>query len=163
MILCKITDQKDFMGKLLTTPCFYSFMLSQATVTNQFTYSVNGHRNSSFDTQPETDLPPEYAKWEEISPYLFSLMKGKRLPLSFQITLLLMPQYCDKILNELSLSVSDQTVSHFILNIKFEDGGIFITSAVSYQIFTMDKQFEQKWDHVVRQFLASKQIAFQET
>ena len=55
MILCKITDKKDFMAKLLTGDSFDSFLLKEASIHSFVPYLIDGHINHAFFSDDSED------------------------------------------------------------------------------------------------------------
>ena len=53
----QIKELKNFMGKFLATDCFDSFLLSEASVSAQAQYSIDGHLNRDFYTKEELSDP----------------------------------------------------------------------------------------------------------
>ena len=91
MILCKIKDKKDFMGKLLTGDIFDSFLLKEALICGPVPFHIDGHINRAFFD--ETDGDNSYAStyesipWKDIRPVCFDLIKGKKTPTRFSFVL----------------------------------------------------------------------------
>ena len=164
MLLCKITDKKDFMNKLLTGDCFYSFVLKEASILGFLPFSIDGKVNPAFFSQEDSDathhLEEEYAKWEDARPFCFDLIKGKRTPTRFQFVLYLKKSALEQLLMKENLSKETSCIQNFVLNIRFEQGVITLTSAVDYTTFTLDKQAEQLWDQSLMKFLNKKEISY---
>ena len=59
------------------------------------------------------------------------------------------------------ISAFNSLVQNLILNIRFEQGEMSITTAVDYSGFTLDKQAEQLWDTTARKFLDKKEISYE--
>lgn len=164
MILCKITDKKDFMNKFLAGDCFYSFLLKEASIAGFVPLQIDGRINTAFFTDENSDaagfLAYEYAKWEDIRPICFDFIKGKRTPTRFHFILYLKPDAVDQLLEKEELTRETTPVQNFVMNIRFEQGEITITSGVDYSSFTLDKQAAQLWDRTLMKFLNQKQIAY---
>ena len=47
-------------------------------------------------------------------------------------------------------------------NIKYDGEKIVLTTAISYEGFTMDKSAEPIWDNALKKFLSAKEIQFEE-
>lgn len=164
MILCKITDKKDFINKLLAGDCFYSFLLKEAIINGFVPFQIDGRINTSFFSDEDPDaahfLSGEYAQWEDIRPICFDLIKGKRTPTKFQFILYLKNEAADQVLFKEHMTRDSAFVRHFVLNIRFEQGEMTLTTAVDYSAFTMDKQAEHLWDQALMKFLSGKQINY---
>ena len=165
MILCKITDKKDFMGKLLTGDSFDSFLLKEASIHSFVPYLIDGHINKAFFSD-ETDntnafTAYEYAQWKDIRPVCFDLIKGKRTPTRFMFVLYLKHDAMNAMFDKAGISASESLVQNLILNIRFEQGEMSIITGVDYSGFTLDKSAEQLWDTTTIKFLDKKEISYE--
>jgi len=165
MILCKIKDKKDFMAKLLTGETFDSFLLKEASIHGFVPYQIDGHINKAFFGDETDDAITftayEYVQWKDIRPVCFDLIKGKRTPTKFAFILYLKPEAMVAMFEKAGLSATDSLVQNLILNIRFEQGEMSITTGVDYSGFTLDKQAEQLWDTTTGKFLNKKEIAYE--
>lgn len=164
MILCKITDKKDFMNKFLAGDAFYSFLLKEASISGFVPLQIDGRINTAFFSEEDSDaarfLSQKYAQWADIRPICFDFIKGKRTPTRFHFILYLKPDAVDQLLIKEQLSRESTLVQNLILNVKFEQGEITITSGVDYASFTLDHQAQQLWDKTLMKFLNGKQIGY---
>lgn len=159
MVGIRITELKDFMGKLLKSECFDSFLLEGASISTAATYTIDGRINKGFYTQEEiadTDcLAHEFLAWKDIRPLCFDLIKGRRTPLGFKFVLNLMPEYMS------SLIPDDTSVKAAVLTIKYDGNVITLVTGISYHTFVLDKSAEQLWDRAVEKFLSKKEITYE--
>ena len=104
-----------------------------------------------------------YALWESIKPHVYNVIRGKKLPLSFKIVLVLsQPDIMDMLeKNHLTIPVSD--VANLTLNVYYDGMSIQLTSMATQNIFTMDKTLEHVWDAEIRDFLKTAGIYFTES
>ena len=164
MLSIKIIDVKHFMNTLLLEETFDRFLLGEATIKTGISYVIDGKINSDFyDTEEQEQFHNRtHCYFAEQRPFLFSLMKGKKTPLSFRIVFMMAPANVQKLidLNHLPLQVSD--IHGLFFNIHFEHGSLTCTSGTSLKLFTLDKTLDQVWDHNLKAFLKSKQISFEE-
>lgn len=164
MILCKVTDKKDFMNKLLAGDCFHSFLLKEASILGFVPFQMDGRINTAFFSEEDPDaahfLSEEFAKWEDVRPICFDLIKGKRTPTRFQFVLYLKKDAVDQMLNKEQMTKESSFVQNLVLNIRFEQGEMTLTTAVDYSSFTLDKQAENLWDQTMMKFLTQKQISY---
>jgi len=165
MILCKIKDKKGFMGKLLAGECFDSFLLKEAIIHSFVPYQIDGHVNKAFfcddteDTSAYTTYG--YVQWKDIRPVCFDLIKGRRTPTKFMFVLYLKPEAITAIFDKAGISASESLVQNLILNIRFEQGEMTITTGVDYSGFTLEKQAAQLWDTTFMKFLDKKEISYE--
>ena len=158
MIALQITELKAFMGKLLGTNIFDDFLLQEATLQMGIGYVIDGHINEAFyqSDDEQADRPP-FISYGEVRNTLFSLIKGKRTPLGFQLVLQLSPKRCSILFPE---GLDAHLIKGLIMNIRFDGSKALITSGVSYYSFSLDKAPEQIWDEAMMTFLKRAGISF---
>ena len=68
MIALQIKEIKSFMGKLLGTECFDSFLLEEAVITTYNTFRIDGRINREFYSDEEWENkethPDEFSAWK---------------------------------------------------------------------------------------------------
>lgn len=101
-----------------------------------------------------------FARWQELKPFCLELIKGKRTPLGFRFTFQLSPENTEKLLNQTASPFSVGDVNGLALNIRYEEGNIICTTALSLNLFTMDKSLEHAWDQMVQRFFLTQDLAF---
>ena len=163
MLALKITDVKDFMNKLLIGEVFDRFSLVEASVTTFNTFTINGKLHYDFfDTDTKAafeENSTEYSLWHDVKPYCFSIIRGKRTPLSFRIVFELSPDQARSMLkNEKDIN---SPVCNFFLNIQFKNQTLLCTTGVSYSSFSLDKRLEHLWDDSLTAFFSSHHISFE--
>lgn len=165
MIALKITNIKQFMGRLLGSEDFDSFLLEEATVSTYNTFLIDGHQNRDFYTaeewEDETIRPYDFSTWKTIRPICFDLIKGTHTPAAFRFVLHLIPKYVGSILQS-DTTVTPQQVKAFVLNIKYDGTDLTLVTGTAFHTFLMDKTPDILWDQAVRQFLTKKDIAYEE-
>ena len=92
--------------------------------------------------------------------FCLELIKGKRTPLGFRFTFQLSPENTRKLLAQSGSTFSMDDIGGLILNIRYDSAGLFCTTALSLNLFTMDKSLEHTWDQMVRKFLIKQAVAF---
>lgn len=166
MIALKITNIKQFMGKLLGSEDFDSFLLEEAVISTYNTFYIDGHQNRDFYTAEEWEneevRPYDFSTWKTIRPICFDLIKGTHTPTAFRFVLHLMPKYAGSILRDGETAVTPQQVKAFVLNIKYDGADLTLVSGTAFHTFLPDKTPDILWDKAVRQFLAKKEIAYEE-
>ena len=157
MIALPVEHIREFMNKLLLTPSFDCFMVSEASITTFATFSIDGLYHPEFFEDEQIGLPDPAAEtqigWDRIRPFCLSVIKGKRLPLSFHFVLQLprkeLPAFLEK--NDLSLAAED--VFGLFLNVQYRSEALTVTTGSSLRVFTGDRSLDQAWDQTVRSFL----------
>lgn len=166
MLALQITSTKQFMNRLLTGDCFSSFLLESALVTTYNTFSIDGRIHPEFYSSEDADFSDKtkyaFSGYLDVQEHLFSIIKGNRTPLSMKLTLLLNPEAMEKLLISGDCTVPRDLLSAFVLNIKYDGEKILLTTAISYEGFTMDKSAEPVWDNAMKKFLSAKEILFEE-
>lgn len=166
MLALKITDVKEFMNQLLTKETFDSFCMIESSVTTFNTFSIDGKLNPDFFDTDERDVFRRYALthsfWKDIRPFCYSVIRGKRVPLSFKIILALSPRQQHSFFQKHSLSAACEQVNGMYLNIQYKNQTLLLTTGISLNTFPPDKLLEHAWDSTVRSFLENHQLPFEE-
>lgn len=166
MIALKITNIKQFMGKLLGSEDFDSFLLEEASISTYNTFHIDGHQNRDFYTSEEWEdqsiRPYDFSAWKTMRPICFDLIKGRRTPSAFRFVLHLIPSHINAILQKGDTNVSAEQVKAFVLNIKYDGTGLTLVTGTAFHTFVMDKTPDALWDQAVRRFLSLKSIAYEE-
>lgn len=166
MLALQITSTKQFMNQLLVSDCFSSFLLESASVTTFNTFTIDGRIHPEFFHSEDSDFAEKtkytFSRFLDVQEHLFSVIKGSRTPLQMKITLLLNPEAMEKLLSAGDCGVPVELLSGFALNIKYDGDKIILTTAISYEGFTMDKSAEPLWDNALKKFLSAKEILFEE-
>ena len=166
MIALKITNIKHFMGRLLGSEDFDSFLLEEASVSTYNTFHIDGHLNREFYTSEEWEdreiRPYDFSMWKTMRPICFDLIKGNHTPAAFRFVLHLIPKYTESILQNGDSSVTPEQIKAFVLNIKYDGNDLTLVTGTAFYTFLMDKTPDVLWDQAVRQFLTKKEIAYEE-
>lgn len=164
MVALKIDDIKSFTKKLFVGDTFDIFLLREATIVTFNTFSIDGHIRQGYYTKQELEENKieELSSWAVIKPVCFSLIKGKKLPGSFQITLQLSPDQAEKFLIHSQVGLTVDQVNGICMNIRYEDNILYCISGISLNIFTLDKSIDTEWDEALRLFLRKSDIGFTE-
>ena len=164
MISFQMEDVKAFMNKLLLSQTFDAFHVVEGSIITYSTYHFDGHLHPDYYTKEEQEAlglsARRFARWQELRPFCLELIKGKRTPLGFRFTFQLSPENTEKLLNQTASTFSVGDVNGLALNIRYEDGNIICTTALSLNFFTMDKSLEHTWDQMVQRFFLTQDLAF---
>lgn len=166
MISLKLTDIKTFMNQLLRSETFDNFLLAEASISKDATFSIDGHVNPSFYSKEELDgqglSERSILPYAMLRPVCYQLMRGSRVPVSFKFILTLSPENMANTLarSESGLTASD--VTGMLLNISFQNGQLFLTTGISYASFYADHTLDHEWDAMVRKFLSRHSVTFEE-
>lgn len=164
MVALKIEDIKGFTSKLFVGDTFDMFLVREATIVTFNTFTINGHIRQGYYTEQELEANKieELSSWSVIRPICFSLIKGKKLPGSFQITLQLSPEGVEKFLAYSQLGLTVDQINGIYMNIRYEEGELYCISGTSLNVFTLDKSIDIEWDEALRLFLRQCEIIFTE-
>lgn len=166
MIALRITNIRQFMGKLLGSEDFDSFLLEEASVSTYNTFFIDGHQNRDFysaeEWEDESIRPYEFSTWKAIRPICFDLIKGTHTPTAFRFVLHLIPAHVESILQKGGSELILQQVKAFVLNIKYDGTDLTLVTGTAFHTFLMDKTPDILWDRAVRQFLSAKEIEYEE-
>ena len=159
MIGLELTEVKECMAKLLLSEVFDPFYFIEGEITTFNTFSIDGYLKKDFfdkDDTPERD----YALWKDVREFCFSLIKGKRTPLSFKFVLGLSDSNIEKLLAQQGLDFKPQDVSGLYINLKYDGSKLQCITGTSMKLFTMDKSLDQAWDKMVQKFFTKQEIKF---
>lgn len=167
MLACKIKDVKSFMSKLLIKEDFDKFAVSEAVIMTYNSFIVDGHLRKEHYSNDEWEAfsGERFSLWETIKPFCFQAIKGKKTPESFKIVLLLSEADKNAFFEELTNKPNNITAANIngmFLNIKYENGELYITTGTSFSIFVIDKTLDNAWAAYVKKFLNECEINYEE-
>lgn len=160
MIALALPEVKECMAKLLLSETFDPFYFIEGEIVTFGTFAMDGYLKKEFFDQE--DVPErEYALWKDVREYCFSLIKGKRTPLSFKFVLGLSDSNIEKLLLQQELDFTPQDVRGLYINLKYDGQKLQCITGTAMNLFTMDKSLEQAWDKMVQKFFAQKEIKYE--
>lgn len=160
MIALQVEDIREFTKQLFMAETFDRFLVQEARVVTFSAFSVDGRLHQDFFTDEELEQArlEDYATWQMIRPFCFSLIKGKKLPESFHIILRLPPQGAVRFMAEHAPSLREDENVGLYINVRYEDKMLYCVTGVSLSQFTLDKSLERAWDENVKRFLQKANI-----
>ena len=160
MIALSLPDVKECMSKLLLSETFDPFYFIEGEIVTFNTFTLDGYlKKEFFDTE---EIPArDYALWKDVREFCFSLIKGKRTPLSFKFVLGLSDSNIEKLLLQQELDFKPQDVRGLYINLKYDGQKLQCITGTAMNLFTMDKSLEQAWDKMVQKFFAQKEIKYE--
>lgn len=166
MIALKITNVKQFMGKLLASEAFDSFLTEEASISTYNTFLIDGHQNKDFYTNEEWEdkeiRPYDFTEWKQIRSICYSLIKGKKTPSAFKFILHLIPDYVPSILKSEDTAVTPQQIKALVLTIKYDGTTLTLITGTAFHTFIMDKSVDALWDNAIKKFLDKREINYEE-
>ena len=160
MIALALTDVKECMGKLLLSETFDPFYFIEGEIVTFSTFTMDGYLKKDFfdaENAPER----EYALWKDVREFCFSIIKGKRTPLSFKFVLGLSDSNIEKLLLQQELDFKPQDVRGLYINLKYDGQNLQCITGTAMNLFTMDKSLEQAWDKMIQKFFTQKEIKYE--
>ena len=167
---------KEITSKLFLSETFDFFRLQEAVFSCAVNYSIDGKVNRDFyrDASAKTpqagsetagDTPPEetvFMPWRDLRPICFSMIRGKRAPLSFRLVFLVPAREATARFSTLA-NAAESGISSFVLVLQYREEKITATTAVSYCRFALDRGPEKNWDTEVAGWFTKENLPFQET
>ena len=162
MIALKVEDLKIFTSRLFTGDTFDRWLVREVSIVTFNTFTIAGHIRQGYysDQELEENQIEELSAWKVIRPICFSLIKGKKLPESFQITFQLSPADTAVFLKYAQLDFTVEQVNGLYLNIRYESGALHCVTGTSLNLFTLDRQIEIEWDEAVRLYLKEQKLPY---
>lgn len=162
MVALRMEDLKKFTVQLFVGDTFDNWLVREANIITFNTFTIDGHIRLGYysERELEENKIEELSFWKVLKPICYSLIKGKKLPESFQITLQLPPTEVDEFLRNAQLDFTVDQINGLYMNIRYENNAIHCITGTSLNIFTLDRQIEIEWDEATRLFFKDHQIPF---
>ena len=164
MRILSMDNTKSFMTHLLVKDTFHPLLLEEAKIVTFRAVTIDGHIQKAFYTKDEWDdmkakgERTDFITWKSAKPFCFDLIKGKKLPLRFQITLLLPKEDIPPFLAKHEVFIDPEVIKGLYFNIKFEDNSLTLATATSLSVFTMDPSLEDAWAAEMAELLKKAEI-----
>lgn len=154
-------DLKKMTALLFTENSFDRFLLKSASLSAMLSVTISGEKDPDFfsEEEREKEMQESFVRYETVRPLLFSLIKGKRPPLSFRIILITDKNTTNSL--KVKSGFSEAEVTSLSMNFSFKNGVLTLSSGVSYSGFTLDKSLEALWDQTIRNFLDQKDVTYE--
>ncbi len=147
MIVLKIENIKELMGRLFAGDMFDRFHVSECEVTTFVTFYAGGKLHPEwFDTGESYGQDragrPEIVTWRQLKPFIFSLIKGKKTPSKICIN------FCHYMENGDCGS----------LRLQYEKEELLLFTGFMQRNFSLDKEKQIEWDENCLQFIKRNNI-----
>ncbi len=159
MLALKVTDLKTFTNEMFIGEIFDNFLCVKASINHDISYNIDGHLNNEFKNPEDED---SYISWKKLKPLIFSMIKGNKLPIGFNIVLGVTKESLNILYNSSTHDYTIDQVEGLFLNVIFKNGEIIVTTGTSYSVFSMDKGLDHSFENAVKKLLISKNIDFEE-
>ena len=162
MVALKVEDLKDFTAQLFVGETFDAWLVREVSIVTFNSFAIDGRIRQGYYSEQELEENKieELSSWRMLKPFCFSLIRGRKLPESFQITLQLPPDKVEEFLNNAQLDFNVGQIAGLYINLRYENKAIHCISGTSLNVFTLDKQIEYEWDEAVRLYLKDRKIPF---
>lgn len=165
MIALQITDIKTFMNQLLCSELFDHFLLSEASIAKDASFTIDGHLNPGFYSRDELETQGlkdgGILPYATLRPICYQLIKGSHTPVSFKFILLLSPENTSNVLTRSCSSFTLDDIQGIFLNIAYQRGQLMLTTGISYSIFSTDLILNQEWDALLQKFLNKNNVPYE--
>ncbi len=123
MIALKIEDLKLFTSSLFVGDVFDQFLVKEAVITTFNTFTIDGAIRPGYYSGEELEEMKngQLSSWAMVKPFCFSLIKGKRLPVSFRIILQMSQEGTEGFLASRQLPFAPDQVKGLYMNIRYEE------------------------------------------
>ena len=98
----------------------------------------------------EKEISEGYVTWANSRNLFYQALRGKNLPISFNITLIVPKSDNEKILKKYNENIDVSDLSSLSLNVIYDREKMIVTSGTSMKFFTMDRSIEMIWDDIVQ-------------
>jgi len=151
MLALQVIDVKEFMNLLLTTDTFDGYLLEEALLVREYTFSLDGRLSEGYYSEEEREAQGltgcRFLPYAKFRPLLLEQIKGKRAPRRMKLVLAVPPH----LLPEVSFG-NTEAVDEFLLQILYDENGLFLRSGISYRTFSTDRSAEKQWEEEVLAF-----------
>ena len=166
MLALNITDVKDFMNKLLIGSVFDHFWLNEATIPTFNTFTVDGQLQKDFFDSDAREALERSARtcslWMEVKPFCYSVIRGKRTPLSFKIVFQLSYNKMKAALDSTDVGIAAENITGLYLNLQYRNKTLLCTTGSSLKTFLPGKRLDQYWDGMILDFFRQNEILFEQ-
>ncbi|MDR1549739.1 MAG: DUF5721 family protein [Hungatella sp.] len=164
MIALKIEDLKLFTSKLFVGEVFDRFLAKEAVIVTYNTFTIDGTMRSGYYSKDEMEEMNigQLSAWAMMKPFCFSLIKGKRLPVSFRIILQMSKEGTERFLASRQVALTPDQVKGLYINVRYEEDKLTCVTGTSVSVFTLDKTLDEEWDQAFKGFLKQNEILFLE-
>lgn len=143
MIVLEIENIKGFMEQLFNGEMFDRFHVRNCEVTTFVTFQIDGTRHDAwYDTDEKMEDATGLVLWQQLKPYVFTWIKGKRVPEKMCL------DFCHYMANGDVGSI----------RIQYEQERLQIFTGYMQKEFSLDRGNQQEWDENCIQFIRKNGI-----
>ena len=147
---------RSCMAHLLLKDTFDSFSFIEGQITTFNTFQIDGYlQKNFFDEVPDRS----YSRWTDIRDFCFSIIRGKRTPLSFKIVLALNEHdYTNFLSTHQITTYRPEDIQGLYLNFHYDGTVLQCVTGISMKTFTLDKSLEKEWDLYAEEFFKNHDV-----
>jgi len=162
MTALQVEDIRLFTQSLFIGTMFDGFLMKEADIITFNAFHIDGRVRPGYYTEEELEEKKigALSAWKTVKPVCFSLIKGKKLPESFQIVLQLGKEQEEQFVQQRQLGIQAEQIGGLFLNIRYEAGKLYCVTGISIPFFTLDKSLDTEWDEAVKLFFKEKKIPY---
>ena len=153
MIAQRIEQTRSFMNHLLLQETFDDYCVSEVRITTFAAFSIDGRLHPDFYPDEEAAALKESGRaqilWGDVRPFCFSLIRGRRLPLSMHLVFQLSAENTARLIAENAPSLDPADVYGLFLNLQYKNGELTLTTGSSLRVFSADRSLDRAWDEYV--------------
>ena len=164
MVALRMEDLKHFTAGLFVGDTFDGWLVREADIVTFNTFRIDGRIRQGYYSEQELEENKieEFSSWKALRPFCYSLIRGKKLPESFQITLQLPPDQVEVFLKNAGLDFSADQIAGLYIHVRYENNVLHCITGTSLHVFTLDKQIEHEWDEAARLYFKDRKLPFVE-
>lgn len=164
MIALHLPDLRLTTSKLFVNEDFDSFLVSEVSLSTMCAFQIDGHIPEDYYSSEEKESLPDtrWISWKKLRPLVYQLIRGSRLPGQFKIVFRLTDYNVEKFLKQTGLPYRPEQVGGLFLNIRYSAQKLHAYTGTSLNVFSLTKDLDHEWDRMVKSFLKSRQIPFEE-
>ena len=140
------------MAELLINNSFDEFLLNNFKLSTMVDFEIEGMYNKEWG-----EYSQEYIYWKDIKPTIYGLIKGNKTPLKIKAVMIA----TDTMLVDNQELMSIKGDDKLLINIKYDNDELSITSAISMASFSLDNTKGKMWDDLVERMLDNKGIEYE--
>lgn len=164
MISLSLTDLKTAAACLFVKDSFDYFLVKEASITTSNTFHIDGKLHLDYyNVDEQEDLRDKtYSDWKSLRPFCYQLIKGNKLPESFQITLMLSQDNIKAFLNQNKTQITLEDIGGLYIHFRYERKILNAVTGTSLNVFSLDKSVDHAWDDMVKKVFKHAGIIYEE-
>lgn len=151
MISLKLCSIKDATRKLFTETPFDFFSVLEASIVSYVTFTMDGHCNPDFFEEGNEE-PPRLVSWKRLRPICYEIIKGKRIPISFQILFFITSAEAANSFSEPDLTLN-RDIDGYTVRIFYKSRTLTLSTGTVFKTFSMDRESERLFDECLIHWL----------